>query len=400
VHPTEQVPSLVVSSEKLKDPKIMASAFNNFFLMVTEKLNIQKFEKGDALSFLKDLLPENFSGIKIIPITEAVIESVMYSLKPKNSSGYDEINSKILKACASVSSHSLSFICNHSVYKGIFPDCLKIAVVKPLYKKGDKTNMTNYRPISLLKGFSKVFEKAMHSRLSQHLHTNNILVPEQHGFRKSVSTENAAFRLTDSVFKFLNQKIHAGEIFCDPLKAFDCVNHEILLAKLHVCGIQGVMADQFRSCLTNRRQKVEIRSPRSTQNFFSDWDTLKHGVPQGSILGPLLFIIYISDLPLRINSISEPVLFADDTSVIIYNRNFEDFCTISNSVLSSMIEWFSANKLVLNLEKTNTMKFVTNNSPHCALNIGYKDKYIEETVNSKFLGLHLDNHLNWKDHID
>jgi hypothetical protein len=126
---------------------------------------------------------------------------------------------------------------------------------------------------------------------------------------------------------------------------------------------------------------------------------LKHGVPQGSILGPLLFIIYFNDLPLRINSLSEPILFAHETRVIISNRNFEDFCMISNSVLSSMIEWFLANKLVLNLEKTNIMKFGMNNSSHCALNIGYKDKYIEETVNSKFFCLHLDNHLNWKDHI-
>jgi hypothetical protein len=160
------------------------------------------------------------------------------------------------------------------------------------------------------------------------------------------------------------------------------------------------MADWFRSYLTNRRQKVEIRSPGSTQNFFSDWGTLKHGVPQGSILGPLLFIIYINELPLRINSLSEPILFADDTTVIISNKNFEDFCMISNSVLSSIIEWFSSNKLVLNLEKTNITKFVMNNSPHCALNIGYKDKYTEETANSKFLGLHLHNHLNWKDHTD
>jgi hypothetical protein len=104
----------------------------------------------------------------------------------------------------------------------------------------------------------------MHSRLNQHLNTNNILVPEQHGFRKGISAENVAFRLTDGVFKSLNQKIHIGGIFCDLAKVFDCVNHEILLAKLHFYGIQGVTADWFRSYLTNRRQKVEIRSANST----------------------------------------------------------------------------------------------------------------------------------------
>jgi hypothetical protein len=198
----------------------------------------------------------------------------------------------------------------------------------------------------------------MHSRLSQHLHTNNILGPELHGFRKSTSTENVAFRLTYSVFKSPNQKIHVGGIFCDLAKAFDCVDHEIFFAKLHFYGIQGVTVDWFKSYLTNGRQKVEVRSPSSTQNFFSDWGKLKHGVSEGSILGPLLFIIYINDLPLRINSLSEPILFADDTSVIISNRNFEDFCMISNAVFSSMIEWISANKLALNLEKTNTVKLV------------------------------------------
>jgi len=165
-------------------------------------------------------------------------------------------------------------------------------------------------------------------------------------------------------------------------------------------GIQGITIDWFRSYLTNRKQKVEIKSPNSTRNLARDWGISKHGVPQGSILGPLLFLVYVNDLPLQINSLAEPIMFTDDTNVIISNGNCIDFSTLANQLLACMIEWFSANKLVLNLGKTNIMKFVTINQPHCALTISYEDKYIEEAVNLKFLGIQIDNHLNWRNHID
>ena len=146
----EQIPSLLVNDEKLKDATDVASAFNNFFTTLTEKLNIQQIEKGDAISLLKESFSRNSPSIKIIRITEAEIKSTIHSLKPKKSLGYYEITRKILKACASLISHPLNYIYNHSLYTGIFPDRLKIAVVKPLYKKGGKTSMTSYRPIPLL----------------------------------------------------------------------------------------------------------------------------------------------------------------------------------------------------------------------------------------------------------
>jgi len=142
----------------------------------------------------------------------------------------------------------------------------------------------------------------MHSRLSQHLHTNNKLVTEQYSFRKGISTEDAAFRLTDIVFKSSNQKMHVGRIFCDLAKAFDCVNHLILLAILHFCGIGGVSEDWFRSYLTNRREKVEGKSPNSTQNFFSNWGKVKHGIPQGSILRPPGSLYRVSGLEVYKNT--------------------------------------------------------------------------------------------------
>ena len=162
--------------------------------------------------------------------------------------------------------------------------------------------------------------------------------------------------------------------FCDLAKTFDCVNQEILLAKLHFYGIQGVTADWFKSYLTNRGQKVEIKSPNSSK-ILSPIRVL-----QTSILGPLLLIICINNLPKRITSLLELILFANDTNILITTRKFEDFSSVSNLVLSHMIEWFKVNKFVLTLEKTNIIKFETLNSSLYALTTGYKDNYTEETV--------------------
>jgi hypothetical protein len=215
-----------------------------------------------------------------------------------------------------------------------------------------------------------------------------------------MSTENAAFELTDCILKSLNQKMHVGGIFCDLAKAFDCVNQEILLTKLCYYGTEGTMAGCFKSYITHRKQELEIKLQNTTQSIYSNWGTIEHGVPQGSILGPLLFMLYINDLPPAINTFSVPIIFADDTSVIISSKNLDDFCMLTNRVASHMSKWFDANKLTLNLDKTNIIKFITKNSPQVPISIAYDDKHIEESVHTKFLGLQIDNHINWKTHID
>jgi hypothetical protein len=172
------------------------------------------------------------------------------------------------------------------------------------------------------------------------------------------------------------------------------VNHKILLAKLQHYGTKGANAE-----LSNRKQRVEIKT-NTAQSYLSNWDTVKHGVPQGSVLGPLLLLMYINDLPLQSNKISHPILFADDTSVLISKENYDDFQQTSNLVLSHMIKWFEANQLVLNMDKTNMLKFKTSNVPHQPLTTGYKQKYVKELTGIKFLGVRIDSCLTWKNQIE
>jgi hypothetical protein len=173
---------------------------------------------------------------------------------------------------------------------GTFPNRLKYSEIKPVYKKGDRTQIENYRPISLLHVFSKIFEKVLYKRLYNHLSLNNILAKDQFGFRCNTLTEMAIYTLTNNILSSLNTKTLVGGLFSDLQKAFDCVNHDILLSKMKFYGITGGTGRLMESYLRHRYHRVVIN------NYSSTWKEVQHRVPQGSVLGPLLFLIYINDL--------------------------------------------------------------------------------------------------------
>ena len=283
---------------------------------------------------------------------------------------------------------------NQSFQSGIFPDKLKIAKVISLFKKGNPELPSNYRQISLLPIFSKIFEKLMYRRLYKFLEIHKVLYSLQFGFQENHSIDHALVSLTEAVRNTLDNKRFGCGIFIDLQKAFDRVNHRILLSKLEHYGIRGCTLEWFRSYLSDRKQYVFVNG--SSSNLLS----ITCGVPQGSVLGPLLFLIYINDLPNASKKLTF-YLFADDTNIYYEFNDLPNFIKIVNKELRLVKKWLDANKLSLNIDKTNYIIFHSSsvNVPSDS-NIKIGKKYIKRVKFVKFLGLLLDEHLHWKYHLN
>ena len=312
------------------------------------------------------------------------------------------MSSIMLKFIAPEIIQVLTLIINQSLCTGIFPDELKIAKINPIYKKDDPHLTDNYRPISLLPSISKVFEKVVFLQLYTYFNENNLLYDSQYGFRSLHSTEFAAIEITDKIYQNLDNKKSPLAIYLDLSKAFDTIDHSILIHKLEYYGIKGTSLKWFTSYLTNRKQYVQFNNETSSSNLIST------GVPQGSILGPLLFIIYMNDIA-KVTTKFHFTLYADGTSLIEPLCTFTDTISNRNSIseeinseLQKIFDWLSVNKLSLNVKKTKMMVF-----HHRQCNI--KDKIpnlhldgipIERVKQFNFLGIVLDEHMTWNAHTN
>lgn len=359
--------------------------FNNFFCSVAASIASGLPVGGDPLGFLSGIsVSESFF---LSPTSTQEIKETLTSMRKKDAAGSDGLSLRLLGELPDAAVDVLTGTINTSFSSGAFPDCLKNATVILLYKGGDANNPANFRPISLLSTLSKLIEHLVKSRVMVFLTRHGILSGRQFGFRPHTSTGDAMLSLIYPLLENINEGNASVAAFCDMSKAFDCVSHRIMLEKLFVYGFRGQTHDWFRSYLTGRSQSVLAKDKQSGSGVLSA------GVPQGSVLGPILFLLYINDLAL-LDICGRVTMFADDVTILWRGSDSEALYNIVSRDLFELKKWCDTNQLALNFSKTRIMGFGCSVSPVvCGV------ETVPVVTQAKFLGLSMDCDLKFSSHI-
>jgi hypothetical protein len=392
----EQCHMVSINGRIVTDCSQICNLFNESFSSVSVQFG-QPASTNTYKTFMKDQ-----TAIKSIfnfrQVGENEIIKIIKGFDMKNSSGWDEIPMSLVKESSSYISKPLTHIVNLILRTGIYPDKLKFSVVTPVFKSGDRTDVHNYRPIALTPTFSKVIEKVIFDQVAEYFESNFLFDCSQFGFRKGRSVSMAAFELVTEVARALDGRQSIMGVFCDLSKAFDCVNLDVLLGKLHCYGITGLSGRLFETYLLGRSQKVKIQDV-SGRYYYSEWQKVVCGVPQGSLLGPLLFLVYVNDLPRSIPS--KLIMFADDTTAIVRGANMDELKNSCADTMNALSEWFRVNCLKLNQDKTNVVAFSSKNRTSSPIDVTLASgEHCLPKSSVKFLGLYIDGNLDWSTYFE
>ena len=377
--------------EKVEKDQV-ASYINDFFINVgkvkTKPVNVPGISTGGVA-----LKPE-LTGWEFEQLTETRVYNVIKDINVAKSSGIDNVSSFVLKEAFTVLLPELTYLFKLSLTNSIFPQQWKKALVIPIPKAGSLSDVKNYRPISLLPLPGKVLEKLVHCQISDYLNRNMLLSDNQHGFRKSHSTIHSVAQLVNFVNTNMDDRRPVLATFIDFRKAFDCVQHDILLSKLNSLGFSHVVVDWVASYLQDRKQKV------FANNIYSEYETIQQGVPQGSVLGPLFYILYANDLSVLFNNCNF-ALYADDTVLYTAKEDFLESISDMQLDMDRLAGWCRDNGIMVNTDKTKVLVFGSktrvNRLP--PFDVKYEDKPLMKVTSYKYLGLTLDHQLNYNLHI-
>ena len=353
---TEVVEKLKIQNLDEHRGDVIADEFARYFATIGRKYSTNMPQSKKTLTEYLNKIKRHGNSIFITPVTKIEVEKYINNLKPKRSSGLDKIDNILIKELRDLISEPLSTIYSNSFMEGTFPEKMKTSKVIPLHKNKGRDETNNYRPISLLLTISKILEKAMYHRVYTFLCTTQQLYISQYGFRKNHACDQSVGELVAVITKGIEQKKMTAGIFLDLSKAFDSLQHSAVLRKMELYGLRGCCLNWFESYLRDRKLVVSCKTADTGTEHTSQRYNVEFGTPQGSVLGPLIFLIFCNDLHLHLTFLS-CIQFADDTTLYISHTNLNFITFALEHDLSILQDWFYANKLTLNINKSVAILF-------------------------------------------